>query len=152
MNDFQFGKKGRKLFTHIKRHRPDIEGDNTFDCLEDYGIQEPYIDLPSDLNTFELNEESSLEAITTELENIVIPPSNDEDNAAEFVNPFVVYIRGAKMLQGNNQTVYIFFTYQFLLNISLSYFIRLIMTLGVMNRYTRVQIGPVKTYYLYSKC
>ena len=108
MNDFQFGKRGRKLFTHIKRHRPDIEGDNTFDCLEDNGIQEHYIDLPSDLNTFELNEESSLEAIPTEFENIVIPPSNDEDNAAEFVNPFVVFIRGAKMLQGNNQTVFFF--------------------------------------------
>jgi hypothetical protein len=105
MNEFSIGSKGRRLFTHIKRHRPDTEGDNNFDCLEDYGIQEPYIDLPSDLNNFELHEESSLEAIPTEFESIVIPPTNAEYNAAEFVHPFVVFIRGAKLLQGNNQTV-----------------------------------------------
>jgi hypothetical protein len=112
MTDFDIGKRGRKLFTHNKRHRPDIEGENNVDYLEDYGIQEePYIDLPNDLNDFELHEESSLEALPTEFENIVIPPTNDETNAAEFVNPFVLFIRGAKLLQGNNQTVNIFFTY-----------------------------------------
>ena len=46
-----------------------------------YGIQEPNIELPSDFNNFELHEESSLEAIPTEFENIVIPPTNDEYNS-----------------------------------------------------------------------
>jgi hypothetical protein len=110
MNDFDIGKRGRKLFAHNKRHRPDIEGDNNVDYLEDYGIQEePYIDIPTELNNFELHdEESSLEALPTEFENIHIPPTTDETNAAEFVNPFVLFIRGAKMLQGNNQTVFFF--------------------------------------------
>ncbi len=40
MNDFSIGTKGRRLFTHIKRHRHDIEGENNFDCLEDYGMPE----------------------------------------------------------------------------------------------------------------
>ena len=44
MNDFSFG-KGRRLFTHIKRHRPDIEGQNDFDCLEADGFVEHNIDL-----------------------------------------------------------------------------------------------------------
>ena len=103
MNDFAFG-KGRRLFSHIKRHRPDIEGQNDFDCLEADGFVEHNIDLPSDFNLFDHHEESSLEAIKTDFDNSDIRPTNDEDNAAAFVNPFVVFIRGAKMLQGNNKT------------------------------------------------
>ena len=104
MTEFIFG-RGRQLFTHIKRHRPDIEGENNFDCLEAYGIQEPNIELPSDFNELELHEETSLEAIQTDFENSDIIPSDDEENAAIFVHPFGVFIRGAKILQGNNKTV-----------------------------------------------
>ena len=78
MTEFSFG-KGRKLFTHIKRHRYDIEGENNFDCLEAYGIQEPNIELPSDFNEWELQEVTSLEAIPTDFENSNIIPSDDEE-------------------------------------------------------------------------
>ena len=70
-----------------------------------YGIQEPNIELPSDFNNFELHEESSLEAIPTDFEKSDIRPNSDGENAAVFVNPFVIFIRGAKMLQGNNKMV-----------------------------------------------
>ena len=76
MNDFSFG-KGRRLFTHIKRHRPDIEGQNDFDCLEADGFVEHNIDLPSDFNLFDHHEESSLEAIKTDLDNSDIRPTNE---------------------------------------------------------------------------
>ncbi len=61
--------------------------------------------LPSDFDNLKLHEESSLEAIPTDFENSDIIPSDDEENAATFVHPFGVFIRGAKMLQGNNKTV-----------------------------------------------
>ena len=105
MNDFSFGKKGRKLFSHNKRQRPYIEGEDFIDCFDAYGIQEPNIELPSDFNNFELHEESSLEAIPTDFEKSDIRPNSDGENAAVFVNPFVIFIRGAKMLQGNNKMV-----------------------------------------------
>ena len=48
-----------------------IEGEDFINCFDAYGIQEPNIELPSNLNNFELHEESSLEAIPTDFEKVI---------------------------------------------------------------------------------
>jgi hypothetical protein len=132
MTEFIFG-RGRQLFTHIKRHRPDIGRENNFDCLEAHGIETPNIDSPSEFNNWELFDESSLEALPTDFENSDIISFDAEENAAIFVHPFSDFLSGAKMLQGDIKTVLCFLTYHILFHLTYSINIRVIMILVVMN-------------------
>ncbi len=124
---------------------------NIFDCFEAYGILETNIDLPSDFNNFELYKESSLQAIPTDLEIVILDLPTMKRMRLYSLIPFVFLYAEPKWCKE------IIKRYNYFLHINsyLIFFpinIRVIMILGVMNRYTRVQNGPVKTYYLYSKC
>ena len=97
-------KKGRPCFGHnIKRLRPP-----TIEDLNDVqeGFEQEY-DLPedNDLRGDEMedhvDEDTGLEAFTIDLEETILPPSDDQ-----FPDNFTELLRGAKLLQGSLVTVY----------------------------------------------